>query len=684
MVRFARIRLPLGLLVLLFLAPGLVAAQGGTPAASSGGDDGVYRDPDGRFTVPVPTNWTVDESEGFPVLIAPDGTLYIAIQVIEAPSGEHAIDEGWKIAAPETERASKPEVVDVPSDPGIDETVVVTDDYGDESGEIRQAIALRVGRVNYVLLVAGSLEAAIQRSSQTQIILGGFSITSIAATPEPVSDLLPFEGAVVDEFDAYVSDLLARLEVPGASVAIAIDGEIVFARGYGVAELGGDRLVGPETMMMIGSTTKSMTTMMMASEIDDGLFDWDTPVVELYPSFALADPEMTRTITMRNLVCACTGVPRRDLEFALNGESLTPADVISSLADFEVYTAFGEAFQYSNQMVATGGFIAADVDHPGNNLQADYLASVQQRVFDPIGMDRTTFSYEDAAADPDHATPHGAQLFDGYVPIPIDYERPLLPIAPAGAAWSTANDMAAYLITQMQRGMAPNGSQVVSPENLAETWMPQVQVDATTDYGLGWLIGESFGQPIISHDGNTFGFSAQVAFLPESKVGIVVLANAQGANLFTQGVQARFLELLNGAPATFDAGIESQLDIGETQMEAILPQIGERPQADDVADLLGTYRSDALGDLVLTVDRRGALMIDSGEFQVEARPVVGSPVRALAIIDPPFALTSLEIREIDGELALTLVEGVDERVFTRVADVATPVARSSGANFRVV
>ncbi len=623
MVRFAGARLLLGLLVMLLVAPGLVAAQDGTPSASPIGDDGLYHDPEGRFTVPVPTNWTVDESEGFPVLVAPDATLYLAILVIDGDSAEAAIDEGWEIAAPETERATTPDVVDVPSDPGVDETVVVTDDYGDASGEIRQAIAQRIGRVNYVLLVAGALETAIQRSSQTQIILGGFAITSLVATPEAVADLLPFEGDLVDEFEAYVADLMVRLEVPGASIAIVVDGEIVFAEGYGVTEVGGEQPVGPETMMMIGSTTKSMTTMMMASEIDDGLFDWDTPVVELYPSFAMADPELTKTITMRNLVCACTGVPRRDLEFALNGTSLTPADVIASLSEFEVYTAFGEAFQYSNQMVATGGFIAADVDQPGDDLAEDYLASIQERVFDPIGMDRTTFSYEDAAADPDHATPHGAQLFDGYVPIPIDYERPLLPIAPAGAAWSTANDMAAYLITQMQRGLAPNGTQVVSPENLVETWMPQVQVDATTDYGLGWLIGESYGQPVISHDGATFGFSAQVAFLPESQVGIVVLANAQGANLFTEGVKARFMELLNGEPATFDASIQSQIEIGETQYETIYAQIGERPVAADVADLLGTYRSETLGDLVISLDARGALMIDTGEFQVEARPVLG-------------------------------------------------------------
>ena len=78
---------------------------------------------------------------------------------------------------------------------------------------------------------------------------------------------------------------------------------------------------------------------------------------------------MTKTITVRNLVCACTGVPRRDLELAFNASELTPEKVIESLKEFQVSTAFGEAFQYSNQMVAVGGhyhvFVIA-LDAEGN------------------------------------------------------------------------------------------------------------------------------------------------------------------------------------------------------------------------------------------------------------------------------------------------------------------------------
>ena len=101
--------------------------------------------------------------------------------------------------------------------------------------------------------------------------------------------------------------------------------------------------------------------MLMATLVDDGLMEWDTPVIDVLPTFALADPELTQEITVRNLVCACTGVPRRDFEVLMNYDDLSAEDIVESLASFELFTDFGEAFQYSNQMVETGGYEAATV-----------------------------------------------------------------------------------------------------------------------------------------------------------------------------------------------------------------------------------------------------------------------------------------------------------------------------------
>ena len=110
---------------------------------------------------------------------------------------------------------------------------------------------------------------------------------------------------------------------------------------------------------------------------------------------------------------------RRDNELTFNANDLTAEDVIASLQGFEVYTAFGEAFQYSNQMVATGGYVAAAAAGGRyGELGEAYARELQERVLDPIGMTRTKLSIADVEADDDHATPHGLRLDYTYLPMP--------------------------------------------------------------------------------------------------------------------------------------------------------------------------------------------------------------------------------------------------------------------------
>jgi CubicO group peptidase (beta-lactamase class C family) len=267
---------------------------------------------------------------------------------------------------------------------------------------------------------------------------------------------------------------------------------------------------------------------------------WDERVVQIMPGFAVSDPAITARFTVENLVCACTGVPRRDLELVFNGSRLTAPDVIESLRDFEFFTEFGEAFQYSNQLVATGGYVAtlAAGGHY-DALLADFETQMQRRIFDPIGMANTTFSFDRVRASPSHATPNGASLAGGYAPMPLSSERWVLPLAPSGGVWSNVRDMARYLITELNLGVSPDGRRVVSEENLRATWQPQVSITVDMRYGLGWLIDRYKGVPLIHHGGNTLGFTSDAAFLPDAGLGIVVLTNARASNAFTPAAAAR-------------------------------------------------------------------------------------------------------------------------------------------------
>lgn len=657
-------------------APSL--AQQATPAPS----EDVYTDPEGRFSVPIPTNWTVDVEGELVILSDPDGDFTATVLVVEAEDARAGVEAAWEIIDPEFDTTPPPGgEQEVPSAEGVDETVIVTHDPGNISGEVIQTFAQRIGNQVYILVFRGAVDAAIRRNAQIQVIATGFTFGDLESVDLSGVEPAAFTGELVTEFEAYADELLEELEVPGAAVVVVQDDEVVYTGGFGVRELGGDEPVTPDTLMMIGSTTKSFTTLMMATEVDDGLMDWDTRVVEILPEFAVADPEITEMITVRNLVCACTGVPRQDLELFFNANSMAAEDVIESLGTFEFYTAFGEAFQYSNQMVAAGGYVAAAADGGTfGNLGPAYAESLQERVLDPLEMERTTLSLEAAEADPDHATPHGVALDLAYHPLSLSMEAFVEPVAPAGALWSSANELGTYLQLQLGDGTLPDGTEIVSAENLNVTREPQVEVSAQADYGLGWFIEEYKGLKLIQHGGNTVGFTSEFAFLPDANLGIAVLMNAQGANVYGMALRARLLELVYDQPMEFHQQIDFLIEQSEEFAAEGLEGLGDHADPAKVGPFLGRYTNDLLGEI--TVDFEGErLMVDAGEFAAELRPFddPNDPRDLYILSDPPAAGFEVEFRQVDGAPVIVIPEGTAERVFQQIEafampEAATPVA----------
>jgi CubicO group peptidase (beta-lactamase class C family) len=374
----------------------------------------------------------------------------------------------------------------------------------------------------------------------------------------------------------------------------------------------------------------------MGTLVDDGKMTWDTPAKEILPSFAVKDPELSKTITMRNLVCACTGVPRRDSELLFNASELTAEDIVASLSSFEFFTDFGEAFQYSNQMVGTGGYLAAIAGGADpNNLLAGYEEVLQAQVLDPIGMNDTTISFDKVIERGNYATPHGYKISGERVPISLEQEQSLTVIAPAGAHWSTAPDMARYMITELNKGVSPDGERVISEENLLETWQPQVPVSNEASYGLGWFVSEYKGIQLIEHGGNTLGFTSSFGFLPDKNMGVLVLTNAQASNTFNEAVRTRLFELVFDQPSTVEANIEFALEQEQKFLEDIQKDRVELEVA-EVEPFLGTYQNDALGEVTISLEG-DTLMMDTGEFKSELLAYTRDDKVVYAPSEPPLA-----------------------------------------------
>ena len=447
-------------------------------------------------------------------------------------------------------------------------------------------------------------------------------------------DSIPLIGDRQAEFETYVADMLAQTDIPGASVAVVQNGEVVYQQGFGVRELGGSEPVTPETLMMIGSITKPMTATMAATVVDDGDVTWDTPVVDLLPTFAVADPEVTRGLSLRNAFCACTGLPQRDPEFLFTSATLTPVRLITSVREFPLTAPPGELFQYSNQMFGIGGYAAAVAAEPEeSDLLAAYITAMRQHLLDPLGMHDSTFALDEVIATGDYARPHGLELNGAYHPISLEEdESHVLSVAPAGALWSSAAEMARYLQMELAGGFSPEGTRVVSEANLDATWEPQVTIPTLDNpgvppefaamahgYALGWVLGDYRGQPLLWHSGETFGFHAQAVVLPDADLGLIVLTNGISADFFTLAVQFRLFELVFGQPATFDPIIREAIAATEQERANLQQQIGPvDPVA--VAPYLGGYSHDVLGEVEIALDGE-ALVLDAGEFRAELWPL---------------------------------------------------------------
>jgi CubicO group peptidase (beta-lactamase class C family) len=438
----------------------------------------------------------------------------------------------------------------------------------------------------------------------------------------PTSADEPLPAPLLSDLERYVSKAMKEYEVPGAVMVLVQGDEVIYSRGLGVRDIQTEAPVSSETMFGIGSTTKTMTAIMIASLVEEGLIDWDTPVTDVMPTFALSNPRLTSEITFEHTLCMCTGVPRRMEDISVRYSELTAEDIIESLATIPLSGAFERKFNYSSRMVAAGGFLAAMAagGEYGELAQA-YSHLMQERILDPLEMRSSTFSVDEAVASGDYATPYYSSI-SGYVEIPPDLENIFRPISPAGALWSNADDMAKYLIMLLNGGISADGRAIVSAENLAYLWEPRVAVDAQISYGLGWHAEDYHGLTVYHHPGGTVGFASEMMVIPELDIGFALMANGldqvKPLGLLTR---YRLLEMLTGREQVYDQEIrEIDRDI---RMQVFTLSLITRKKVDpDVVDpFLGTYHNDVLGEVELVLHQDNTLWIDFGEYESRIRPL---------------------------------------------------------------
>jgi len=436
----------------------------------------------------------------------------------------------------------------------------------------------------------------------------------------PVSANNPLPADLVSDLEKYIKYTMKKNDVPGLSMVLVRGDQVVYINALGVKDLETKEQMATDTLMGIGSTTKSMTAVMVASLVDEGIINWYTPVTDVLPTFALSDPEITEKVTFEHTLCMCSGVPERREEVTVRYSEMSAEDIVESLATFPLKGEFEHTFNYSQRMLSAGGYIAGmAAGEEYDNLAEAYTQVMQERILDPLDMTSSTFSIQQAVASGNYATPYYTGVA-GFHATPPEVEGIFTPIAPAGALWSTAEDMSKYLIMLLNHGVAANGKRVVSAENLEYLWEPRVLHDVNLSYGLGWEIENYHGLTVIHHPGGTVGFASELVVIPELNIGFALLTNRVDLTApIGRMAYYRLLEMLTGSKQVYDKEIaDTKLSV-EGQLLTLSAITKKTIDLEEMAPFLGTYHNETLGYVKLLLHNDRTLWLDIGEYEIPLR-----------------------------------------------------------------
>src|SRR5271165_353618 len=358
----------------------------------------------------------------------------------------------------------------------------------------------------------------------------------------------PAAKPTLDGLDEFITQTMKDWKVPGLAIAVVQGDKVTLLKGYGYRDLEKQLPVTPNTLFAIGSITKSFTVSTLGMEMDEGKVDWDKPVRDYLPTFKLYEPVLTEHMTIRDLITHRSGLPRHD--FIWYTSDFTREDLLRRLQYLEPSKPLRTKFQYNNLMFVTAGYIAGQLNG------TSWEDAITQRIFKPLEMTGTNFSELDTQNSADFGQPYrkGRDLKAELKRIPFDAQCPnRCAMGPAGEINSNVADMSKYLLFHMNHGKVA-GKQLLSENNSVQMQTPQMVIQGAppyketgeNSYGMGFFLSSYRGHKDVEHGGNIDGFSANLAFLPGERMGVVVLTNLDGnpvPDIVTMNVFDRLLGL---------------------------------------------------------------------------------------------------------------------------------------------
>jgi CubicO group peptidase (beta-lactamase class C family) len=441
----------------------------------------------------------------------------------------------------------------------------------------------------------------IRSFSVALVVMLAWAALPAAASDEPLAGL-----------DEAIESAREQWHAPGLAVAIVKDDQVVYARGFGTKHLGRNDPVDAHTVFTLASTSKAFTAMALGMLVEEGKLKWDDPVVKHIPEFRVADPYVTREVTIRDLLVHRTGIETMDILWMRGFDSRTS---IEHMQYAKQASSLRSTWSYNNSMYVVAAEIVARVS--GLTFQ-EFVA---RRIFAPLGMSDSLFTGPELAK---RTNVTGAHLIEHGV---ARETAPYLSPEPLGAAGvqSSVADMAKWLRMLLGKGTF-EGNTVVKPDTIAEVLKPQMLLanigyPAARQakphfyaYGLGWFLQDYKGRLLAMHTGSLYGANAIAAIVPEERLGLVMLVNASTVDYrhpFMYDVIDRFLHSRNkdwnADQFKLYGGLQAEEDARRAAALRARPQ-KTRPSL-PLADYAGKYFDPLAGETQVVLGKDGRLTL---------------------------------------------------------------------------
>jgi CubicO group peptidase (beta-lactamase class C family) len=375
-----------------------------------------------------------------------------------------------------------------------------------------------------------------------------FAITLFLIGSGPVAQAqAPDVTSKLSGFDSYMEQVLKDWNTPGIGVGIVVNDKLVFAKGYGYRDYEKKLPFTPATLCQIASNSKLFTAVSAGMLVEEGKLTWDKPVRESVPTIQFYNDQLNNNVTLRDMLAHRTGVTRHDSIWFKS--PFTRKELFEKLKYLEPQEPMRETFLYNNLMYAAAGQI---IELKSAKRWEDF---VREKIFAPLDMKTTTFTISEMTQHPDHGVPYKEKR-DSFELYKIPYYEDTEGIAPAGAIISNIDELSHWLIALMNDGKY-NGKQVLPANVLKATLQPAIGLPNVAGEALGYweLLNPAYGMGrqtaayrghlMTFHGGDLPGFHSQVSFMPNDKIGVIVLVisdhSAPLYNIVSYNVYERLL-----------------------------------------------------------------------------------------------------------------------------------------------